>query len=174
MKHQEAQAYRKDDPSALGIYDVRLQRARSRKDVEIDSLWVAFRRTSERPRLGAAGWIAYGIPIEVALATETSNTGRHPTDSNMEHRPLSRIRDIDFTFMEDGVNGDCSCIDYSANDGLGGDRPHALFQPERSVIPLPSNMGRESYAVEDHRPVSEITNRYDAGLVSGTFGGTRH
>ncbi|KAG1834638.1 hypothetical protein DFJ58DRAFT_847572 [Suillus subalutaceus] len=169
VQEREAQSLRIDDPSALDIYDVWMQKARSRKEVELNLLQKSFHRPGERPWLGAATWLASGITIEemqIALAMEIWKMGRHPTETQMlqiSHRRLRLqhsidefiagadrylgeeyneddcIPDMDIDFMDDGHG---SGWDDSEDDSAPeGHCPQVLFRPELVTVPLPSNLG---------------------------------
>ncbi|KAG1772256.1 hypothetical protein EV702DRAFT_937639, partial [Suillus placidus] len=82
-QERTAQASWMEDPSTLDIYDVWLNKAKSRKEIELDLLQTSFHRPGARPQLGAATWLASGITIEevqIALAMEIRQMGGHPTE----------------------------------------------------------------------------------------------
>ncbi|KAG1721902.1 uncharacterized protein EDB91DRAFT_1256307 [Suillus paluster] len=88
-QERAAQASQIDDPSALDIYDVQLQKGKSprtRKEVEVDLLQTSIHCLGERPQLGAATWLASGITIEemqITLAMDIRRMGRHPTKNQV-------------------------------------------------------------------------------------------
>ncbi|KAG2740011.1 hypothetical protein P692DRAFT_20653946, partial [Suillus brevipes Sb2] len=165
-----AQASRIDNPSALDFYDVRLNKGESRKEIELDLLQTSFRRPGARPQLGAATWIASGITIEevqIALAMDIRRMGRHPTETQtleIGHRRIrlqhtidefiagaqrylgddydedDNIQDMDVDFAGDLPD---STDEESDDDAEPGGNPRVLFQPERVLIPLPSNLGMD-------------------------------
>ncbi|KAG0691964.1 hypothetical protein DFH29DRAFT_883337 [Suillus ampliporus] len=97
-----AQASRMNDPSALDLYDVQLQKGKSglfwdimAVEVEVELLQTSFHQPGARPQLGAVTWLASGITIEemqIALAMETRRMGRHPTETQMLEIGRRRIR----------------------------------------------------------------------------------
>ncbi|KAG0692326.1 hypothetical protein DFH29DRAFT_882655 [Suillus ampliporus] len=150
-----AQASQMNDPSALDLYDVQLQKGKS-----------------GLPQLGAATWLASGITIEemqIALVMETKRMGRHPTETQMleiGHRQIRLqhsinefiaaagrylgegydaddcIPDMDIKFLDDGPDGGASTDEDIEDVRDPADNcPKGLFRPEMVVIPLPSNLG---------------------------------
>ncbi|KAG2748626.1 hypothetical protein P692DRAFT_201805774 [Suillus brevipes Sb2] len=161
-EEKAAQDSRMTDPAAMDVYDVRLRKARSRKEVEIDLLRASVSRTGERRQLGAATWLASGITIEemqIALAMDIRRIGRHPTETQTLEIGRHRVRlqhsidefitgatrylgeefdedngisDMVVDFYEDGPDDETRDHDRHV--------PRDLFRPETAVIPLPSNL----------------------------------
>ncbi|KAG2336270.1 hypothetical protein BDR05DRAFT_896918 [Suillus weaverae] len=80
----EAQDSPMTDPTAMDVYHVRLHKAHSRKEIEIDLLQTSVTQTRERCQLGSVTWLASRITIEemqIALAMEVQRMGRHPTET---------------------------------------------------------------------------------------------
>ncbi|KAG1767942.1 hypothetical protein EDD22DRAFT_949749 [Suillus occidentalis] len=150
-KEQEkvAQASRINNPSALDVYNVQLNKG-------------------ARPQLGTATWIASGITIEevqIALAMDIHQIDRHPTETQtlkighyqirLQHsidefivgaqRYLgddydedNNIQDMDVDFTS---NLPDSTDDESEGDAEPEGTPRMLFQPQCILILLPPNLG---------------------------------
>ncbi|KAG1752338.1 uncharacterized protein EDB91DRAFT_1077766 [Suillus paluster] len=142
-----AQASQIDDPSALDIYDVQLQKGKSHKEVKVDLLQTSIRRPGEGPQLRAATWLASGITIEemqIALVMDIRRMGRHPTKNQMleiGHRQIRLQHSID-KFVATAGSGS-SNEDPNDDGALGVHHPMALFRPDIVIISLPSNLGME-------------------------------
>ncbi|KAG1726350.1 uncharacterized protein EDB91DRAFT_1254370 [Suillus paluster] len=159
-----------DNPSALDIYNVQLQKGKSH-EVEVNLLQTSICHLGERLQLGAATWLPSRITIEeiqIALAMDIRRMGRHPTKNQMLEIGRCQIRlqhsIVEFVatagrYFRDGYDSDdcipnmdvkflrngCGSSDEDTNDdgALGVHHPTALFRPEIVVIPLPSNLGME-------------------------------
>ncbi|KAG2105027.1 uncharacterized protein F5147DRAFT_579550, partial [Suillus discolor] len=119
---------------------------------------------------GAATWLATGLTIEesqISLSRDVKRLGRHPTDIQLLR--VARLRDklqtritsfleMAPTYLGFGVDVDepdppvdpihNSLDDYSDLDDCDhhpDQAPHhtSLFQPELTIIPLPSNLGMD-------------------------------
>ncbi|KAG1777149.1 hypothetical protein EV702DRAFT_1045541 [Suillus placidus] len=162
----EAQDSQMTDPTAMDVYDVRLRKARSRKEIKIDLLQTSVARTGERCQLGSVTWFAFRITIEemqIALAIEVRRMGRHLTETQTleigqrqvrlqhsidefiaegvrylgeEYNQDDQIADMNIDFPEDEDDSDNSSNDVQHSGG-----PRILFRPETAVIPLLSNLG---------------------------------
>ncbi|KAG1730911.1 hypothetical protein EDB19DRAFT_1831884 [Suillus lakei] len=145
-QERHAQASRVKDLSALDIYNVQLQKARTRKEVEVEVLQASFHHMGARHQLGAAAWIASGITVkemQITLAMEIRRMGRHPTETQtleigrrlikLQHsinefvasagRYLGegydaddRIPNMDMGFLQDGPDSGGSSDEDSGND----------------------------------------------------------
>ncbi|KAG1882456.1 hypothetical protein F4604DRAFT_1879500 [Suillus subluteus] len=168
-----AQANRLEDPAAMDIYEVRLEKAPTRKQQELRLLQAQNHPdhlvTSSLSRRGAATWLATGLTIEeskVSLSRDVKRLGRHPTDSQLLR--VARLRDklqtritgflemaptyLGFEVDADEPDSPVDRVhnsldeDYSDLDdcdhNLDLEIHHtSIFQPELTIIPLPSNLG---------------------------------
>ncbi|KAG1859862.1 hypothetical protein C8R48DRAFT_774577 [Suillus tomentosus] len=165
-----ANASRAEDPSSMDIYEVQLEKAPSQKQVELDILQSQGRRPKAHHRLGAATWIASGITIEesqIALAMDIQKLGRHPTETQELSIACHRVAlqhtidefnlaaeqylgqgfdadedvpDMNLAFVNndtDAPEDDWEELDIEPSE----DHPTAVFCPEITDIPLPSNIG---------------------------------
>ncbi|KAG1841465.1 hypothetical protein C8R48DRAFT_751179 [Suillus tomentosus] len=165
-----------EDPSSMDIYEVRLEKAPSRKQVELDILQSQGRRPEAHRRLGAATWIASGITIE-EHPTETQELSIARRRVTLQHtidefnlaaeRFLGQDFDVDedvldmnLAFVDDDTDApkdDWEELDMEPSE----DCPAAVFCPKITVIPLPSNIGmarRNELSVTD-LVAQEITLR---------------
>ncbi|KAG1830857.1 hypothetical protein EV424DRAFT_1470239 [Suillus variegatus] len=151
-----AHANRAEDPMAMDIYEVRLERGKC-------PLLLAVRQR------GAATWLATGLTIEesqISLCKDVRSLRMHPTDMQLLrvarcrdklHTQITSFLEMSPTYLGVGVNvndPDClvtvcnsldDCEDYSdfdedQNPDLDVHNA-SIFQPELTVIPLPSNIG---------------------------------
>ncbi|KAG2105107.1 uncharacterized protein F5147DRAFT_775427 [Suillus discolor] len=153
-----AHASRAEDPTAMDIYEVRLEKAPTRKQQELRLLQA--QNHPEHPvnnspgRQGAATWLATGLTIEESqislLARCRDKLYAHIT-SFLEMAPTYLgvevdVNDPDFLVNIVGNSLHDDCEDYSDlddNDNADPDINDAsIFQPELTVIPLPSNIGQ--------------------------------
>ncbi|KAG1870277.1 hypothetical protein DFJ58DRAFT_723174 [Suillus subalutaceus] len=177
-KEEEALAHanRAEDPAAMDIYEVRLERGKSptRKQQELRLLQAQNR--PEHPvinppgRRGAATWLATGLTIEesqVSLSRDVKRLRMHPTDMQLLkvarcrdklHTQITSFLEMAPTYLGVDVNvndpefpvivhnslndnyEDYSDIDEDQNPGPDI-HDASIFQPELTVIPLPSNIG---------------------------------
>ncbi|KAG1784597.1 uncharacterized protein HD556DRAFT_1451631 [Suillus plorans] len=177
-----AHANRAEDPTAMDIYEVRLERGKcplywlsapTKKQQELRLLQAQNR--PEHPvinplgRRGAATWLATGLTIEesqISLCKDVRSLRMHPTDMQLLrvarcrdklHTQITSFLEMSPTYLGVGVNvndPDClvtvcnsldDCEDYSdfdedQNPDLDVHNA-SIFQPELTVIPLPSNIG---------------------------------
>lgn len=126
--------------------------------------------TNSPGRRGAATWLATGLTIEesqISLARDVKRLGKHPTD--MQLLRVARLRDklqthitsflmvaptylgvqVDVNDPDLLVNRVCNSLpdDYEDDSDLDDDpepdiHDTSIFQPELTVIPLPSNIGQ--------------------------------
>ncbi|KAG1720913.1 uncharacterized protein EDB91DRAFT_1256780 [Suillus paluster] len=143
-----AHANRLDDPTAMDIYEVRLEKAPTRKQQELRLLQAQNRPehpvTNSPGRRGAATWLATGLTIEesqISLARDVKQAGK------ASHRHA--IIEIDVNDPDLLVNRVCNSLpdDYEDDSDLDDDpepdiHDTSIFQPELTVIPLPSNIGQ--------------------------------
>ncbi|KAG1901134.1 uncharacterized protein F5891DRAFT_979687 [Suillus fuscotomentosus] len=162
-----ANASRAEDPLSMDIYEVQLEKAPSRKQVELDILQSQGLRPEAHRRLGAATWIASGITIEesqIALAMDIQKLGRHPTETqelSIAYFDADEdVLDMNLAFVDDDTDApedDWEELDIEPSEY----RPAEVFCPEITVIPLPSNIGlawRNELSVTD-LVAQEITLR---------------
>ncbi|KAG1863518.1 hypothetical protein DFJ58DRAFT_724933 [Suillus subalutaceus] len=151
-KEEEALAHanRAEDPAAMDIYEVRLERGKSptRKQQELHLLQA--QNCPEHPvinppsRRGAATWLATGLTIEesqVSLSRDiTSFLEMAPTYLGVD----VDVNDPEFpVIVRNSLNDnyeDYSDIDEDQNPGPDI-HDASIFQLELTVIPLPSNIG---------------------------------
>ena len=195
-----AQAKRLQDPAAMDIYEVRLEKGKcpsysgmlsrhsdehrmltapTRKQQELRLLQAQSRAEhSVAGRRGAATWLATGLTIEesqVSLSRDVKRLGKHPTD--LQSLRVARLRDklqsqitsflqMAPTYLGAQVEVDAGDKDVYVNDSEASNSLHndyddysdvdsdddydydcntrsddSKFQPELTVIPLPSNLG---------------------------------
>ncbi|KAG1787299.1 uncharacterized protein HD556DRAFT_1247044, partial [Suillus plorans] len=152
------------DPTAMDIYEVQLRKAPTRKQQELRLLTVQGRRLGEARRRGAATWLAEGLAIEeaqVSLQMDVRKLGHRATDTQrlaIGRRRDTLQRDIDrwmaagaIILGEDlGDNNmqimqpDLLILQEDAEEDM--DAELRVFEPEKGVIPLPSNLGLEKCA----------------------------
>ncbi|KAG1738081.1 uncharacterized protein EDB91DRAFT_1249377 [Suillus paluster] len=151
-QERAAQASRIDDPSALDIYDMQLQKGKSprtQKEVEVDLLQTSICHPGERPQLGAATWLASGITIEemqITLAMDIRRMGRHPTENQVLEMGRCRIRlqhSIDeFVATAGRYLGDDYDSDHCIpNMDVGSPSPDGSIQTQNSGHPSPVQLG---------------------------------
>ncbi|KAG1892841.1 uncharacterized protein F5891DRAFT_986362 [Suillus fuscotomentosus] len=115
-----AQANRLEDPTAMDIYEVRLEKGKSptRKQQELRLLEAQNRpdhpATNSPSRRGAATW----------LATVDGNEQDSPVDT------VHNSPDEDYSDLDDDHNPDPDLETHHAS----------IFQPELTILPLPSNL----------------------------------
>ncbi|KAG2100190.1 uncharacterized protein F5147DRAFT_747185 [Suillus discolor] len=169
-----AQANRLEDPTAMDIYEVQLEKAPTRKQQELRLLEAQncpdHLVTNSLSRRGAATWLATGLTIEesqISPSRDVKRLRRHPTDIQLLR--VARLRDklqtritsfleMAPTYLGFGVDVDEPdppvdrvhnlLDDYSNLDDCDHnpdlDTNHtSLFQPELTIIPLPSNLGMD-------------------------------
>ncbi|KAG1738640.1 uncharacterized protein EDB91DRAFT_1237709 [Suillus paluster] len=149
-----AHANRLDDPTAMDIYEVQLEKGS--------------KSPGTSGRQGAATWLATSLTIEesqISLARDVKWLGKHPTD--MQLLRVARLQDklqthitsflmvaptylgvqVDVNDPDLLVNRVCNSLpdDYEDNSNLDDDpepdiHDTSIFQPELTVIPLPSNI----------------------------------
>ncbi|KAG1849570.1 hypothetical protein C8R48DRAFT_750224 [Suillus tomentosus] len=171
-----AQANRLEDPTAMDIYEVQLEKGKSptRKQQELRLLEAQncpdHLATNSPSRRGAATWLATGLTIEesqISLSRDVKRLGRHPTDIQL--LTVARLRDklqtritsfleMAPTYLGFAVDGneqdspvdtvhnspdeDYSDLDDDHNPDPDPETHHAsIFQPELTILPLPSNLG---------------------------------
>ncbi|KAG1882239.1 hypothetical protein F4604DRAFT_1921982 [Suillus subluteus] len=177
-KEEEAltHANRAEDPAAMDIYEVRLERGKSptRKQQELRLLQA--QNHPDHPvinppgRRGAATWLATGLTIEesqISLSRDVKRLRMYPTDMQLLkvarcrdklHTQITRFLEMAPTYL--GVDVDVNDPDFPVivrnslddnyedysdinEDQNPGPDIHdaSIFQPELTVIPLPSNIG---------------------------------
>ncbi|KAG1832498.1 hypothetical protein EV424DRAFT_1342450 [Suillus variegatus] len=104
---------RRHDPTAMDIYEVQLHKAPTRKQQELRLLTAQGRRPGEARRRGAATWLAEGLAIEEAQVS----------------------------LQMDIMQPDLLILQEDAEEDM--DAELRAFEPEKGVIPLPSNLGLE-------------------------------
>ncbi|KAG1837563.1 hypothetical protein DFJ58DRAFT_846405 [Suillus subalutaceus] len=170
-----AQANRLEDPAAMDIYEVRLEKGKSptRKQQELHLLQAQNHPdhlvTGSLSQREAATWLATGLTIEesqVSLSRDVKRLGRHPTDSQLLR--VARLRDklqtritgflemaptyLGFEVDADEPDSPVDRVHNSLDEDYSDldDRDHnpdpeihhaSIFQPELTIIPLPSNLG---------------------------------
>ncbi|KAG1740442.1 uncharacterized protein EDB91DRAFT_1082000 [Suillus paluster] len=160
-----AHANRLDDPTAMDIYEVRLEKAPTRKQQELRLLQAQncpeHLVTNSPGRRGAATWLATGLTIEesqISLARDVKRLGKHPTD--MQLLRVARLQDklqthitsflmVAPTYLrvQVDVNDPDLLVNRVYNSDLDDDlepdiHDTSIFQPEITVIPLPSNISQ--------------------------------
>ncbi|KAG1800351.1 uncharacterized protein HD556DRAFT_1230340, partial [Suillus plorans] len=170
-----AHANRAEDPTAMDIYEVRLERGKSPTKKQQELRLLQAQNRPEHPvinppgRRGAATWLATGLTIEesqISLCKDVRSLRMHPTDMQLLrvarcrdklHTQITSFLEMSPTYLGVGVNvndPDClvtvcnsldDCEDYSdfdedQNPDLDVHNA-SIFQPELTVIPLPSNIG---------------------------------
>ncbi|KAG2103721.1 uncharacterized protein F5147DRAFT_654633 [Suillus discolor] len=157
---RSVQEWRSQDSSVMDIYEVQLQKAPTRKQQELQLLAAQGQHPGPVRWRGVVTWIAEGLTIEeaqVTLQMEVKQLGRQPTDSQrlqISRRRDTLQRDIDrwveagATFIGDELGDDNTQImeqdllilgeveDEMKDEGR-------FFEPEKVLIPLPSNLGLE-------------------------------
>ncbi|KAG2148165.1 uncharacterized protein EDB93DRAFT_1240507 [Suillus bovinus] len=143
-----AQANRMGDPTAMDIYEVRLEKGKKQQDLHLleaqncpDHLV-----TNSISRRGAATWLATGLTIEesqIALSRDVKRLGKHPTDIQLLR--VARLRDKLQTRISSFLKMAPTYLGFGVDVDEPDppvDMPHhtSLFQPELTVIPLPSNL----------------------------------
>ncbi|OJA21105.1 hypothetical protein AZE42_09906 [Rhizopogon vesiculosus] len=172
-----AQVNRLEDPSAMDIYEVWLEKGKSptRKQQELRLLQAQNHLdhpvTNSPGRRGAATWLATSLTIEesqISLSKDVKRLGKHPTDiqllrvAQLRDKLQTRITsflDMAPTYLgfqvvaneldepvdrvhTSELNEDYSDFDNDCNHNLDLASHHtSLFQPELTVLPLPSNIG---------------------------------
>ncbi|KAG1888829.1 hypothetical protein F4604DRAFT_1915889 [Suillus subluteus] len=152
-----AQERRSNDPTAMDIYEVQLRKGASQEELHL--LEVNGQCLGTARRRGAATWLAEGLSIEetqVTLQMDIRKLGRHPTENQRLDIGRRRERlqgDIDHwaemavTFCGDGIgDGEPQVMEHEllmleedSDDETASD--FKLFEPEKVVIPMPSNLG---------------------------------
>ncbi|KAG1791605.1 uncharacterized protein HD556DRAFT_1240517, partial [Suillus plorans] len=170
-----AHANRAEDPTAMDIYEVRLERGKSPTKKQQELRLLQAQNRPEHPvinppgRRGAATWLATGLTIEesqISLCKDVRSLRMHPMDMQLLrvarcrdklHTQITSFLEMSPTYLGVGVNvndPDClvtvcnsldDCEDYSdfdedQNPDLDVHNA-SIFQPELTVIPLPSNIG---------------------------------
>ncbi|KAG1839425.1 hypothetical protein F4604DRAFT_1994190 [Suillus subluteus] len=127
------QARRLRDPTAMDIYEVQLQKVPTRKQRELQLLASQGQHPRQARRRGAATWLAEGLTIEeaqITLQMDWVDKGR--------------------TFLSDGLGDDdiqpmelqlLTLQDDSQDETDELENDYRVFEPEKVVIPLPSNLG---------------------------------
>ncbi|KAG2108071.1 uncharacterized protein F5147DRAFT_745887 [Suillus discolor] len=149
------------DPTAMDIYEVQLCKAPTRKQQGLRLLTAQGRRPGEGRRRGAATWLAEGLAIEeaqVTLQMDVRKLGHWATDTQrlaIGRRRDTLQRDIDrwtaagaiILGKELGNNDmqimqpDLLILQEDTEEDM--DAELRAFEPEKGVIPLPSNLGLE-------------------------------
>ncbi|KAG1784364.1 uncharacterized protein HD556DRAFT_1243099, partial [Suillus plorans] len=161
-----AHANRAEDPTAMDIYEasVHFYWLSGRSDHE-----VVQRQQRNSRNCASATWLATGLTIEesqISLCKDVRSLRMHPTDMQLLrvarcrdklHTQITSFLEMSPTYLGVGVNvndPDClvtvcnsldDCEDYSdfdedQNPDLDVHNA-SIFQPELTVIPLPSNIG---------------------------------
>ncbi|KAG2085894.1 uncharacterized protein F5147DRAFT_659371 [Suillus discolor] len=116
-----AHEQQRHDPTAMDIYEVQLRKAPTRKQQEVRLLMVQGRRPGEVRWRGAATWLAEGLAIEEAQVTlQMDELGNNDM----------QIMQPDLLILQEDTEEDM-------------DAELRAFEPEKGVIPLPSNLGLE-------------------------------
>ncbi|KAG1844998.1 hypothetical protein F4604DRAFT_1595844, partial [Suillus subluteus] len=154
-----AQQRRTTDPKAMDIYEADGKTALTRKQQELQLLEVSSRRPGPARRRGAATWLADGLSIEeaqVTLQMDVRKLNRHSTQNQRLEIGRCRERmqgDIDHwvelavTFIGDALcDGDIQVmedelliLEEDSDDDMADQ--FTSFEPEKVVIPMPSNLG---------------------------------
>ncbi|KAG1898408.1 uncharacterized protein F5891DRAFT_1190786 [Suillus fuscotomentosus] len=159
-----AQSSRLNDPSAMDEYEINIEKAPSKKEIEL-RLLEGNARNAAPSRRSVATWISTGLSIEeaqIALLIEVRRIGRRSTET--QRLDIARQRDqlqgqIDgfawsaLTHIWEGFDADDEPedLDIDILDYMTGDFTETSHtwtnSPELTVIPLPSNLGlREGQA----------------------------
>ncbi|KAG1828929.1 hypothetical protein EV424DRAFT_1536162 [Suillus variegatus] len=151
------------DPTAMDIYEVQLRKAPTRKQQEL-RLMAQGQRPGEAHRRGAATWLAEGLAIEeaqVTLQMDVRKLGHWATDTQrlaIGHRRDTLQRDINgWTAARAIILGE----ELDTEEDM--DAELRAFEPEKGVIPLPSNLGLEKCAALGVADIAdqELTLRQD-------------
>ncbi|KAG1823337.1 hypothetical protein EV424DRAFT_1538494 [Suillus variegatus] len=130
------------DPIAMDIYEVQLHKALTRKQQELRLLMAQGRRLGEVCRRGAATWLAEGLAIEEAQVTLQMDMRklRHQATDTQAIILSEELGDNDMQIMQP----DLLILQEDAEEDM--DTKLRAFEPEKGVIPLPSNLGLEKCA----------------------------
>ncbi|KAG1731224.1 uncharacterized protein EDB91DRAFT_1238979 [Suillus paluster] len=128
------QERRSTDPKAMDIYEVQLQKAPTRKEQELRLLEENGQQPAPARRRGVATWLAEGLSIEEAQVTlhmDIRRLGQHLTENQQ----------LEIGQHHERLQGDIDHWLATDSDDETADE-FRLFEPEKVVIPLPSNLGQ--------------------------------
>ncbi|KAG1720014.1 hypothetical protein EDB19DRAFT_1966658 [Suillus lakei] len=134
-----AQERHSTDPTAMDIYEVQLQKAPTRKEQELRLLEENGQQPAPACRRGAVTWLAEGLSIKEAQIGRR----RERLQGDIDHWSATVATFISNGFGDAGLHmmeHELLILQEDSDDEMTDE--FRLFEPEKVVIPLPSNLGQ--------------------------------